>query len=84
MLHACTACLQDAFKLAGEPYCRHQLLRFGPGAPVIVAAGTGLAIPGYTLIVDQSGAADLYAALVNKVRSSCRLPCSNSTADLWQ
>ncbi|WIA22426.1 hypothetical protein OEZ85_004730 [Tetradesmus obliquus] len=56
----------DAFKLQGEPYCRHQLLRFGPGAPVIVAVGSGLAIPGYTLIVDQSGAADLYAALVNK------------------
>jgi hypothetical protein len=60
--------LQDAFKLAGEPYCRHQLLRFGQGAPVIVAVGTGLAIPGYTFIVDESGAADLYAALVNKVR----------------
>jgi hypothetical protein len=60
--------LQDAFKLQGEPYCRHQLLRFGPGAPVIVAVGTGLAILGYTLIVDQSGAADLYAALINQVR----------------
>jgi hypothetical protein len=59
--------LQDAFKLAGEPYCRHQLLRFGRGAPVILAVGTGLAIPGYTFIVDESGAADLYAALVNKV-----------------
>ncbi|WIA42885.1 hypothetical protein OEZ86_008804 [Tetradesmus obliquus] len=56
----------DAFKLQGEPYCRHQLLRFGPGAPVIVAVGSGLAVPGYTFIVDQSGAADLYAALVNK------------------
>ena len=59
---------QDAFKLAGEPYCRHQLLKFGSGAPVIIAVGTGLALPGYTFIVDEAGAADLYAALVNKVK----------------
>jgi hypothetical protein len=31
---------QDAFKLAGEPYCRHQLLKFSSGAPVIIAVGT--------------------------------------------
>lgn len=73
--------LQDAFQLAGEPYCRHQLLRFGDGAPVILAVGSGLALPGYTLIVDERGAADLYAALVNKVRegtcggSSCLVGC---------
>jgi hypothetical protein len=42
-------------------------LKFGSGAPVIIAVGTGLAMPGYTLIVDEAGAADLYAALVNKV-----------------
>lgn len=59
--------LQDAFRLEGEPYCHHQLLKFGSSAPVIIAVGTGLALPGYTLIVDEAGAADLYAALVNKV-----------------
>jgi hypothetical protein len=65
--------VQDAFQLEGEPYCRHQLLKFGSGAPVIIAVGTGLALPGYTLIVDEAGAADLYATLVNKV-SAVTLP----------
>jgi hypothetical protein len=40
---------------------------------VIIAVGTGLALPGYTLIVDEAGAADLYATLVNKV-SAATLP----------
>lgn len=35
---------------------------------MIIAVGTGLALPGYTFIVDEAGAADLYAALVNKVK----------------
>ncbi len=49
------------------PYGTHQLLRFkADGAPVLAAATTGLATPGYTLIVDESAAADLYAVLVNK------------------
>lgn len=64
----CIFCLQDAFTLGGEPYGRHQLLKFGSGAPVILAVGTGLAIPGYTLIVDDRSAADLFAAVINKVR----------------
>eukprot|EP00878_Enallax_costatus_P023231 GHUV01024699.1.p1 GENE.GHUV01024699.1~~GHUV01024699.1.p1 ORF type:complete len:310 (+),score=105.60 GHUV01024699.1:842-1771(+) len=59
-------CMQDAFGLEGEAYCRHQLLKFGSGAPVILAVGTGLAIPGFTIIVDEKGAADLYAAVINK------------------
>ena len=67
MMLCAALCSQDAFQLAGEPYCRHQLLKFGSGAPVIIAVGTGLAVPGYTIIVDEAGAADLYAALVNKV-----------------
>jgi hypothetical protein len=60
--------VQDAFQLKGQPYGRHQLLRFGSGAPVIIAVGSGLTIPGYTLIVDSQGAADLYATIINKVR----------------
>lgn len=59
--------MQDAFCIEGEAYCRHQLLKFGSGAPVILAVGTGLAMPGYTIIVDSKGAADLYAAVINKV-----------------
>eukprot|EP00879_Flechtneria_rotunda_P012338 GHRR01012885.1.p1 GENE.GHRR01012885.1~~GHRR01012885.1.p1 ORF type:complete len:492 (+),score=176.68 GHRR01012885.1:215-1690(+) len=56
----------DAFVLEDEPYCRHQLLKFAGNAPIIVAVGTGLAVPGYTLIVDARAAPDVYAALVNK------------------
>ncbi|KAF8057639.1 transferase [Scenedesmus sp. PABB004] len=56
----------DAFTLEGAPYATHQLLRFGGGAPVVLAVGSGLAVPGYTLIVDAGAAGDLYAALINK------------------
>jgi hypothetical protein len=63
--------LQDAFKLADAEYGRHQLLRASGGAPVILAVGTGLMVPGYTLIVDEGGAPDLYARLINKVRARC-------------
>lgn len=53
----------------GQPYGTHQLLAFkAGGAPVIAAVTSGLALPGYTLIVDESAAGDLYALLVNKAR----------------
>lgn len=44
----------------------HLLLNFR-GSPVIVTAGSGLATPGFTLIVDQAAAADLWSALIAKV-----------------
>jgi hypothetical protein len=60
---------QDAVTVVGEPYGTHQLLGFkAGGAPVIVVASSGLALPGYTLIVDEAAAGDIYAILVNKVR----------------
>jgi len=40
----------------------HVTLNFR-GAPVLVACGSGLASPGYTLLADEAVAADLYAAL---------------------
>jgi hypothetical protein len=63
--------LQDAFTLAGAQYGSHQLLGFGRAgrAPVVVVASGGLAtVPGYTLIADEEGAADLYVVLINKAR----------------
>jgi hypothetical protein len=67
--------LQDAFQLADAEYGRHQLLRASGGAPVILAVGTGLMVPGYTLIVDEAGAPDLYARLINKVCTGCCSQC---------
>jgi hypothetical protein len=55
------------------PYGSHQMLAFkAGGAPVIVAAASGLALPGFTLIVDEAAAGDMYAVLVNKVWRSNR------------
>lgn len=46
--------------------------RSAAGLSILSGALTiGLALPGYTLIVDEAGAADLYAALVNKVVGNC-------------
>ena len=45
---------------------RHMLLNFS-GKPVIVAAGSGLASPGFTLISDESVAGELWTALTAKV-----------------
>ena len=36
------------------------------GSPVIIAKGSGLHIPGYTLIADQSVAPDLWSLLTEK------------------
>ena len=46
---------------------RHVLLNF-VGKPVIVAAGSGLASPGFTLVLDESVAGELWTALSSKVR----------------
>ncbi len=47
----------DAISIIGAPRGTHQMLRFGSsGAPVIIAVGSGLATPGYTLIPDESAA----------------------------
>jgi glycine cleavage system aminomethyltransferase T len=59
----------DAVTVAdpGTPYAAHQLLGFAKGrAPVVVAATSGLALPGFTLIADETAAGDLYAALINR------------------
>ena len=52
-----------------EQLRRHVLLNFG-GKPVIVAAGSGLASPGFTLVSDESVAGELWAALSSNVRPS--------------
>ncbi|HEY9698039.1 MAG TPA: folate-binding protein [Trichocoleus sp.] len=49
--------------IMGESFATHQMLSLG-GVEVRVAAGSGLAIPGYTLIVEAEQAALLWKALV--------------------
>ncbi|KAI8474828.1 MAG: hypothetical protein J3K34DRAFT_517910 [Monoraphidium minutum] len=57
----------DNVSIVGAPYGSHQLLGFrAGGAPVVAFASSGLALPGYTLIVDEAAAADMYAVLANK------------------
>ena len=48
---------------------RHVLLNFG-GKPVIVAAGSGLASAGFTLVSDESVAGELWTALSSEVCSA--------------
>ena len=59
----------------GERPSRHVLLNFG-GKPVIVAAGSGLASPGCTVIADEAVAGDLWAGLSSKARAA---PTINDT-----
>lgn len=47
-------------------YGDHQLLKFDRGAPVVLAVGCGLAVPGYNLIVDESIAGDVFSVLAAK------------------
>lgn len=54
--------------MTDQPYGSHQLLGYKGGAPLIIAKTSGLTSPGYTLIVDEAAAADIYAILVTKVR----------------
>lgn len=56
-----------AAALVGTPHGTHTLLGFG-GRPVVAASGGGLAGPGYTLIMDEAVAGDLWRALAAKVR----------------
>eukprot|EP00803_Ostreobium_quekettii_P008605 evm.model.scf_1900.2 EVM.evm.TU.scf_1900.2 scf_1900:10185-11654(-) len=51
-----------AGKGTGDASCCHRLLDFG-GRPVMVAAGGGLSGKGYTLIVDEDVAGELYGGL---------------------
>ena len=37
------------------------------GCPVLIAGGSGLAAPGYTIIVDETVASELYRSLILKV-----------------
>ena len=53
--------------MLGKPYGSHQLVGFR-GGPLIVMSGTGLSVPGYTLIVDESLGGELFALLSSKVR----------------
>ena len=64
---------------SGDEPRRHVLLNFG-GKPVVVAAGSGLASPGFTVIVDETAAGDLWAALSAKVHaaSAAALPAASS------
>ena len=46
------------------------------GSPVVVAEGSGLAAPGYTLVVDEQAAGELWRHLTLKVQESSPLmPC---------
>ncbi|KAJ9513136.1 hypothetical protein QJQ45_029381, partial [Haematococcus lacustris] len=49
----------------GQPYGTHQLVGF-KGAPLVVAVGCGLHFPGYTLIVDEAQAGELFGLLASK------------------
>ncbi|PRW61168.1 glycine cleavage system T [Chlorella sorokiniana] len=51
--------------ICGAPYGTHTLLSFR-GKPVIVVSGGGLSGPGYTLIADESVAADVWRALTSQ------------------
>ena len=48
--------------IVGAPYGTHTVLGFG-GKPVIAMVGGGLPGPGYTLIVEESAAADLWRVI---------------------
>jgi len=50
--------------IIGQPYGSHQLLQIPPMNGVRVAVGSGLATPGYTLIVPADAAATLWNKLV--------------------
>ena len=54
--------------LLEKPRGSHSLLNFG-GSPVIVAVGSGLESPGYTLIADEAVAGELWRTLAAQVVS---------------
>jgi tRNA-modifying protein YgfZ len=53
-------------ELEDAPEGTHQLLSLGR-RPVVAARGAGLGVPGYTFIVDEAAAGDLWRALTAKV-----------------
>ncbi|GFH24729.1 aminomethyltransferase [Haematococcus lacustris] len=55
----------DSLTVLGQPYGTHQLVGF-KGAPLVVAMGCGLHFPGYTLIVDEAQAGELFGLLASK------------------
>ncbi|KAI7836281.1 hypothetical protein COHA_009869 [Chlorella ohadii] len=55
----------QAAGICGAPYGTHTLLSY-QGKPVIVMAGGGLPGPGYTFIVDESVATDVWRALTSQ------------------
>jgi hypothetical protein len=58
--------------VAGQPHGSFQMLGYKNGTPVIIAVGSGLGLPGYTLIVDESVAGELYSALADMVGGCLR------------
>jgi glycine cleavage system aminomethyltransferase T len=69
--------------IVGQPYGSHTLLEF-QHTPVIVAVGSGLAAPGYTLICGEACAADLWqsilAQVIRLVMGCGLLPARHATA----
>ncbi|KAJ9512869.1 hypothetical protein QJQ45_029159 [Haematococcus lacustris] len=57
---------EASLTVLGQPYGTHQLVGF-KGAPLVVAVGCGLHFPGYTLIVDEAQAGELFGLLASKV-----------------
>eukprot|EP00798_Chlamydomonas_sp_ICE-L_P022248 gene22248-29318_t len=57
--------VQDENELTGGGYGAHQLVKF-KDTPLILANGSGLDIPGYTLIADESVSGDLFDILSSK------------------
>ncbi|KAL6758341.1 hypothetical protein V8C86DRAFT_2600071 [Haematococcus lacustris] len=55
----------ESLTVLGQPYGTHQLVGF-KGAPLVVAVGCGLHFPGYTLIVDEAQAGELFGLLASK------------------
>jgi glycine cleavage system aminomethyltransferase T len=56
-----------SISLAGKPHGSFQMMGFKNGTPVIIAVGSGLGLPGYTLIMDESVGGDIYSTLAEMV-----------------
>ena len=51
-------------EVSGQPDATHQLVQLDPDLEVRIAVGSGLAIPGYTLIVPADAAAKVWSQIV--------------------
>lgn len=67
-----------AAAIIGQPYATHQLIQLGSGSEIRVAVGSGLATPGYTLIVPAIAAAMVW----NKILQAGAVPLGNRVWDL--